>query len=128
MNKIIKIILLLSLTFLAPLQNVFGDEKIKIGLLVPLTGKNFEIGQSIVKATQLAINKINNSSIEIIPKNTKSNPDDTLKSARELSKLGVKIVIGPIFNSNSIYLNELKEMTFLSLTILSSTKAAISSS
>ena len=71
MNKIIKIILLLSLTFLAPLQNVFGDEKIKIGLLVPLTGKNFEIGQSIVKATQLAINKINNSSIEIIPKNTK---------------------------------------------------------
>ena len=40
--------------------------KIKIGLLVPLTGKNSEIGQSIIKSTRLAINKINNASIEIV--------------------------------------------------------------
>ena len=60
MQKIIKIILLLSLIFMGSLGRVISDEKIKIGLLVPLTGKNSEIGQSIVKATQLAINKINN--------------------------------------------------------------------
>ena len=101
---------------MASLEGLMANEKIKIGLLVPLTGKNYEIGQSIIKSTRLALNKINNPSIEIIPKDTQSNPDSTLKSARELSKLGIKIIIGPVFNKNLIYLDELKEITFLSLT------------
>jgi len=116
MNKIIKIILLLTLTFSASLENVIANEKIKIGLLVPLTGKNSEIGQSIIKSTQLAINKIDNQFLEIIPKDTESNPDTTLKSATELAELGVKIIIGPVFNDNLKYLNKLKDVTFLSFT------------
>ena len=116
MIKIIKIILLFTLSFSLSLKEVFAEEKIKIGLLVPLTGKNSEIGQSIIKATRLAINQINNSSIMIIPKDTASSPEISLRSARELSGLGVKIVIGPVFNENLIYLDELNEITFLSLT------------
>jgi len=116
MKKIIKIILLLTLTFSISMQEIIASEKIKIGLLVPLTGKNSEIGQSIIRSTQLAINKINNLSIEIIPKDTESNPESTLKAAKELAELGVKITIGPIFNKNLIYLDELPEITFLSLT------------
>ncbi len=116
MKKIIKIILLLTLTFLISAVKTFANEKINIGLLIPLTGKDFEIGQSIIKSTQLAINKIDNVSIEIIPRDTRSNPESTLKAAKELAKLGVKIIIGPVFNENLIYLDELKEITFLSLT------------
>ena len=116
MNKIIKIILLLALIFLTVFKTVSANEKVKIGLLIPLTGKNSEIGESIINSTRLAINKINNSSIEIIPKDTESNPDSTLKSANELYREGVKIIIGPVFNKNLIYLDELKEITFLSLT------------
>ena len=116
MRKIIKIILLLVLTFLSSLKNLYANEKIKIGLLVPLTGKNAEIGQSIIKSSLLAINKINNIAIEIIPKDTGSDPNITFNSAKELSELGVRIVIGPVFNNNLEYLNELKEITFLSLT------------
>ena len=116
MKKIIKIILLLALTFLVSTEEIIANEKIKIGLLVPLTGKNYEIGKSIINSTRLAINKINNLSIEIIPKDTQSNPGSTLKEAKELAKLGVKIIIGPVFNENLIYLDELPEVTFLSLT------------
>ena len=116
MKKIIKFILLLTLTLFPSLEVVLAEEKIKIGLLVPLTGKNSEIGQSIIKSVRLAINQINNLSIEIIPKDTASNPEITLRSAKELRQLGVKIVIGPIFNKNLIYLDELSELTFLSLT------------
>jgi len=116
MKKIIKIILLLSLTFSLSVEQVFAAEKIKIGLLVPLTGKNSEIGHSIVKSTQLAINKINNLSIEIVPRDTQSNPKDTLRAAKGLAELGIKIIIGPVFNENLIYLDELAEVTFLSLT------------
>ena len=120
MNKIIKIILLLVLTFPLSLVELLAKDKIKIGLLVPLTGKNSEIGESIVKSTRLAINQINNLSIEIIPRDTASNAQITLEAAKELSGLGVKIVIGPVFNKNLIYLDELSTLTFLSLTNKSS--------
>ena len=116
MNRIIKIILLLLLALSTLLKSVSANEKIKIGLLVPLTGKNSEIGQSIINSTRLAINKINNISIEIIPRDTESNPNITLRSAKELYELGVRIVIGPVFNENQEYLDELKEITFLSFT------------
>jgi hypothetical protein len=116
MMKIIKIILLLALTFSVSKAEIIDGEKIKIGLLVPLTGKNSEIGQSIIKSTRLAINKINNSLIEIIPKDTQSNPESTLMAAKELAKLDIKIIIGPVFNENLIYLDELSDITFLSLT------------
>ena len=116
MKKIIKIILLLTLTFSVSTKEILASEKIKIGLLVPLTGKNSEIGQSIIKSTRLAVNKINNSSIEIIPRDTKSNPADALRAAKELGELGIKIIIGPVFNENQAYLDELKKITFISLT------------
>ena len=116
MNKIIKIILFLAFSFsIAPVA-LLANEKIRIGLLVPLTGKNSEIGQSIIKSTRLAINTINNASIEIIPKDTQSNPEVTLAAAKELANSGIKIVIGPVFNESLIYLGELSELTFLALT------------
>ena len=116
MKKIIKIILLFTLTFLLSTGKTFANKKIKIGLLVPLTGKNSEIGQSIIKSTRLAINKIDNASIEIIPMDTQSSPESTLNAANDLAKLGIKIIIGPVFNENQVYLDELKDITFLSLT------------
>ena len=116
MNKIIKIILFLAFSFsIAPVA-LLANEKIRIGLLVPLTGKNSEIGQSIIKSTRLAINTINNASIEIIPKDTQSNPEVTLEAAKELANSGIKIVVGPVFNESLIYLGELSELTFLALT------------
>jgi len=116
MNKIIKIILFLAFGFLITPVALLANEKIRIGLLVPLTGKNSEIGQSIIKSTRLAINIINNASIEIIPKDTQSNPEVTLAAAKELANSGIKIVIGPVFNQSLIYLDELSELTFLALT------------
>ena len=113
MNKIIKIIFFLAFAFsIAPVA-LLANDKIKIGLLVPLTGKNSEIGQSIIKSVRLAINTINNASIEIIPKDTKSNPEIALRAAKELANSGIKIVIGPVFNESLIYLDELSELTFL---------------
>ena len=116
MNKIIKIILFLTLTLLMSLTSIKANEKIKIGLLIPLTGENSEIGESIINSVGLAINKINNSSIEIIPKDTATKANKTLKSAFELKEMGVKVVIGPVFHESLSYLDEMNDLTFLSLT------------
>ena len=112
----LKILILLIFTSLINLQKLNAEEKIKIGLLIPLSGTQSNVGKSILQSIRLAINKIDNKNIEIIPKNTKNDPLETLYAAKELSLAGVKIVIGPIFNNNLAYLEELEEMIFLSLT------------
>jgi len=116
MKILLKIIILLIFFPLIDLQKIYAEEKINIGLLIPLSGEQKEIGKSIMQSVRLAINKIDNSNIQIIPKDTKDDPTRTLAAAKELEVKGVKIVIGPVFNKNLIYLDELKEMIFLSLT------------
>ena len=64
----------------------------------------------------MAINKINDERVEIIPKDTKSNPIDALKVSKELYKDGVRIIIGPVFNESTKYLDDLKDVTFISFT------------
>jgi len=117
MNKVIKIIIFILLNFsLLFLQTAQATEKIKIGLLVPMTGMNKDLGQSIIKAVRLAVKDIDSNLIEIIPKDTATKPNQTLKSAFELKEMGVRVVIGPIFFESIAYLDEMKDMTFLSLT------------
>jgi len=116
MKTIIQFILLIFLGFFFNIEKSLSQEKIKIGLIVPLSGEYREIGESIVNSTRLAINKINNSQIEILPRDTKSNPDIALRVAKKLHELGVRIIIGPVFNKNLIYLEELNDVIFLSLT------------
>ena len=117
MNNFIKIIkILVTFFFLFFSINLKAEEKIKIGLLVPLSGENKEIGQQIIKAVRLAVKDINSDFIEIIPRDTASTANKTMRSAIELKNLGVKVVIGPVFFNSLTYLDEVKELTFLSLT------------
>jgi|TARA_B110001452_G_C15217868_1_gene422281 hypothetical protein len=117
MNKIFKIIFLISLSFFSIYSGGnSSEEKIKIGLLVPMTGNDKDLGQLLIKSTRMALEDINTNKLEIYPKDTASNPSQTLKSAAQFRDLGIKIVIGPIFYKNLIYLDELEDIVFLSLT------------
>ena len=116
MNIFIKIIILLVFIFCSNSDKLYAEEKIKIGLLVPMTGQNSYVGISIIKSVRLAINKINNPILEILPRDTASDPTITLRKAKELHEEGVKLIIGPVFNKNLIYLDEFKDIIFISLT------------
>tara|TARA_Y100000590_G_scaffold135745_1_gene155365 strand:- start:1667 stop:2845 length:1179 start_codon:yes stop_codon:yes gene_type:complete len=123
-----KVIIFLILTFLlfatnskAASQNLnennLESEKIlKIGVLVPLSGKFQNIGESFLKATQLALYDISNENLKIYPKDSKANALDTYKAAKEFENLGIKIVIGPIFYESLERLDEINNITFISLT------------
>ena len=117
MNKIFRTLLVIIFSLLSESTFSFSDEKkIRIGLLVPLSGENSEIGKQIVNSTRMALKDINSDEIEIYPKDTQSDPNKTLNAALEFEKQGINLVIGPIFYKNLIYLNEVKSITFLSLT------------
>ena len=116
MFKIIKIFLILVIILFKPTFVVAEEEKIKIGLLVPMSGENMQLGKLLIKSTKLALQDIANNKIEIYPKDSGSNPNKTLQSAIELKNQGIKIIIGPIFFNNLKYLNEVNDVIFLSLT------------
>ena len=115
-RKIYIIILKVFLIIVVSQLKAISEEKIKIGLIVPLSGEYSYIGKSILKSTRMALNKINDERIEIIPKDTKANPIDSLRVSKELYNNGIKIIIGPVFNESNKYLDELNELTFLSFT------------
>ena len=116
MKVIIKYLLSAVFVFLLNTFNTFANESIKIGLLVPLTGEYDDIGKSIIQSTRMAINKINDSKILILPRDTKSDPKETLKKVEKLYAEGIKIFIGPVFNENLKKLNKFEDAIFLSLT------------
>jgi len=117
MKKIFKffIITLLTCFALYPIE-IAAKEKIKIGLLVPMTGENKDIGSLIIKSVRIAVKEIDSEVLEIYPKDSGSDPNKTLRSAIELDKLGVNVVIGPVFHNSISYLNEIENIIFLSLT------------
>ena len=117
MNKLFKIFLIiLVFLFFKHSDGLTEDEKIKIGLLVPLSGDNKNLGEQIIKSTKMALQEIGTDKIEIFPKDAGSDANTTLKSAYALKKIGVKIIIGPVFFDNLSYLGEVEDTVFLSLT------------
>ena len=115
MKKFIQFIIFTFIGLILNILQSLADEKIRIGLVVPLSGEYKEVGNSILKSARLAINKIDDLRIEIIPRDSRSNPETTLRVSKELYEQGIRIIIGPVFNKNLIYLEELNEVTFLSL-------------
>ena len=117
MLKFFKILNLIFLSILYLNSQVSANEKkIKIGLLIPISGENKKIGQQIIKSTRMALKDIGENKLEIFLKDTNSDPNQTIKSANEFQNMGIQIVIGPVFFKNLIYLEETNDIIFLSFT------------
>ena len=117
MYKFFRIIIITIIVCLFNFPHAFANnEKIKIGLLVPLSGEYKELGQLIIKSTKMALRDIGTNKIEIYPRDTNIDPNTTLQSAITLKNEGVKIFIGPIFFKSLVYLDEVQDVIFLSLT------------
>mgnify|MGYP001306325489 CR=1 FL=1 len=116
MLKFLKIFIVTILIIFKQSLGFAEDTKLKIGLLVPMTGENNKLGNLLIKSTRLALNDIGTDKIEIYPRDTANDPDKTLQSAKELKNIGTKIIIGPIFYKNIEYLKEITDITFLSFT------------
>tara|TARA_Y100001958_G_scaffold155519_1_gene146342 strand:+ start:597 stop:1748 length:1152 start_codon:yes stop_codon:yes gene_type:complete len=95
----------------------YAFDKIKIGLVIPLSGENKELGETVLNSVRLAINDINDDNIQIVPRDNFNDPDQTLKVSKDLYEDGIRIIIGPIFKKNTSKLNELNnDVIFLSFT------------
>ena len=98
-------------------ENDLENENILIiGVLVPLSGKFKEIGKSVLRAIQLGLIDLNESNIKIYPQDSKGNAEDAYLAAQEFQRLGVTVVIGPIFHESLKKINGINNISFISLT------------
>lgn len=70
---------------------------VKVALLVPLSGKNADLGQAMLQAAQLALFDMEYDRIELVPQDTKSTTDGARAAARLAIADGAKLILGPIF-------------------------------
>ncbi len=113
MKKLLNLIFFVFIFFIFTNKLFAFEEKIKIGLLLPLSGQNEDIGKSVLRAVSLAINKIDDPVLEIYPKNNLDNSDDNIKAAQELYDQGIRIFIGPIFDKNIKNLGKFSDAVFI---------------
>ena len=97
-------------------QNAENNKILKIGVLLPLSGKFQNIGESFLKAIQLALYDISDKNIKIYSKDSKANALSAYKSAKEFEEEEINIVIGPVFFESLEKLSEVNKVTFISLT------------
>tara|TARA_B100000674_G_scaffold450293_1_gene420115 strand:- start:1332 stop:2480 length:1149 start_codon:yes stop_codon:yes gene_type:complete len=107
---------LITILLVAFPKIAYGDDQTKIGLLAPFTGEFQNIGKSVLSSARIALNKINNDDISILPRDTNGKNNETLRQVKELYDQGVRIFIGPVFNKNLNGLDKYKDAYFLSLT------------
>ena len=100
-----KIFILFTLTYLilsinSKATNEESPNKLKIGVLLPLSGEFKEIGKPMLNVIKLAIFDLGDKNILVYPKDSGSNSKDTFEAAKEFEKDQVKIVLGPLFYEN----------------------------
>ena len=113
-----KKILLITYILIFFNNNSFAEENkniLRVGLLAPFSGEYRDIGQSIMLSLQLALKEINDDNIIIYPRDSGFNDKQKFLSAVEsLRQEKVKIVIGPTNFNNFNYLNNYRDMIFIS--------------
>jgi branched-chain amino acid transport system substrate-binding protein len=71
--------------------------KVRVALLLPLSGKSGEMGQSMLKAAQMALFDVGSANFELVPRDTKSTPDGAANAAQAAIADHEALILGPVF-------------------------------
>lgn len=76
------------------------SQKIKVAILLPLSGENEKLGQSMLKAAQMALFDLGSNAFELIPRDTKGTPDGAHLATKSALQTGAQLILGPVFSSS----------------------------
>ena len=77
------------------------EKRIKVALLVPLSGKHKQLGESLLNSATLSLfDNDKKDDIELVVFDSKGTPFGAKDAMKEIVKQDIKIVIGPVFSSS----------------------------
>ena len=97
-----------------------GATKSKVALLLPLSGSNAALGQSMLNAAQQAVFDAASDNFELIPRDTGSDEVGAASAARDAVANGAQLIIGPVFASNVPAVQQATQNTGINILTLSS--------
>ncbi|MEM8833479.1 MAG: penicillin-binding protein activator [Pseudomonadota bacterium] len=74
-----------------------SNEKVDVAILLPLTGKNAALGESMLQAAQLALFETNRTNFNLIPRDTKGTASGASAAAQAAIQQGAQLILGPVF-------------------------------
>lgn len=72
--------------------------KIRVGIMLPLSGQFDTLGNGMLRAAQLALFDMDYDGIELVPRDTKASIQGAREAARALAAENVDLVLGPLFS------------------------------
>lgn len=76
------------------------QQSVKVGILLPLSGRHAELGQSMLKAAQMALFDVGSATYELMPIDTRSTAAGADAAARNAVAAKTDLVLGPIFSED----------------------------
>jgi len=74
--------------------------KVKVALLVPMSGKHKELGNAMLNAAQLALFDVGSENFELMPRDTKGTPNGAQSAIRSALNDGANLVLGPLLSDS----------------------------
>ena len=74
---------------------------VKVALLLPLTGAQGALGQSMLDAANLAVFDLADKSFDLLPEDTGDTPEGAAKAAQQAIAGGAKLILGPLFATST---------------------------
>ncbi|MDQ1080537.1 penicillin-binding protein activator [Pseudoroseomonas cervicalis] len=71
-------------------------QRARVGLLLPLSGQNAALGQSLMNAAQLALFEQGAPGFEFVPRDTNGTPAGAAAAARQAIEGGARVLVGPL--------------------------------
>lgn len=70
---------------------------VKVGILLPLSGQNAALGNSMLQASQMAVFEMGYDNFELIPRDTKGTSSGASAAAQSAIESGAQVLLGPVF-------------------------------
>lgn len=82
---------------ITPTDHMINLPTVKVGILLPLSGQHQKLGDSMLKAAQMALFEIGHANLELIPRDTKGTAAGAQAAARSAIDSGAQLLLGPVF-------------------------------
>lgn len=101
-----------------------GPQAIRIGLMLPLSGRQAAVGKALAQAAQAAFIETGSDRLELIQRDSAGTPDGAARAAAELAAENVAIVVGPLLAAEVRAAAPALRVTGIPLVSLSSDRGA----
>ena len=82
------------------LRGAVEPGRVRVALLLPLSGRHGKVGADMLDAAQMALFEITGPGFELVPRDTNGTPEGAAEAARSALEDGAQIILGPLLSGS----------------------------